>query len=220
MSLFRRYHLALVFALLAGSVTGRADERSFSARLPEDQHQAVGLNQLSPQQLATLNNLVQRELLLAKQGDVRAFAAEFSKRRSPPELAKAGIDKLTVEQRTRLDAAVAQEIAHQPREVTSTLTPIRRASAVQAVGPKAQIHGSVSFIAGTSGGGRNFYGGGFEIEHYDPVNNVSIAFSYSELHGKGLYWPYGYGYGYGHDRYGFDGYRGFGRQVGRSGCRY
>ena len=195
MSFARRHCLVLAFGLLFGTLTGRAEEKSFSERLPEPQQQAAGLNHLSPEQLATLNNLVQRELLLARQGKVRAFAAEFSQRRSAPERTKAGIDKLTPEERTRLDAAVALAIANQSHETVTMLSPVRTDSAVLAVGPHPEIHGSVSFIAGTSGGGRNFYGGSFEVEQYDPVHHIAIAFSYSELHGKGLWWPYGYGYG-------------------------
>lgn len=190
----------LLFAaiLLSGALTGRAEEKSFTESLPEAQQQAAGLNHLTPEQLATLNNLVKRELLLAQQGNVRAFTAEFSKRRSAPERAKAGIDKLTPAERAQLDADVAAAIARQAPPATTALVSPRSAEAtVQAVGPHPEIHGSVSFVAGTSGGGRNFYGGSFEVEEYDPVHHIGIAFSYSELHGKGLWCPYGYGYGYG-----------------------
>jgi hypothetical protein len=198
MRFVRRFCLVLALALIGGSLTGRAEEKSFTASLPDAQQQAAGLNRLSSEQITTLNNLVKRELILARQGNVRAFAAEFSQRRSAPERAKAGIDKLTPAERTQLDAEVAQAIAHQsPSLPLTTLSPARSDAVVQAAGPRLQVHGSVSFVAGTSGGGRNFYGGSFEIEQYDPVHHIGIAFSYSELRGKGLYWPYGYGYGYG-----------------------
>jgi len=200
MSSARPHCFVLALGLVLGtSLTARAEEKSFSATLPEAQQQAAGLTRLTPEQIATLNNLVQRELILAKQGDSRGFAGEFSQRRSAPERAKAGIDKLTPEERQRLDAAVATAIANQPRTTATPVSSLQSTSAsVQAVGPHPEIHGSVTFVAGTSGGGRNFYGSEFEVEQYDPVHHLGIAFSYSELHGKGLYDPCGYGYGYGY----------------------
>lgn len=195
MSFARRLAFITALSLSCGLLTGRAEEKSFTASLPEVKQQAAGIDHLKPEQIATLNNLVQREILLARQGNVRAFAAEFSQRRSAPERAKAGIDKLTSAQRVQLDAEVAQAIANQtPLAPVGLLSPVQSEVTVQAVGPHPEIHGSVSFVAGTSGGGRNFYGGSFEVEEYDPVHHLGIAFSYSELHGKGLWWPYGYGY--------------------------
>lgn len=194
----RRYGILLCLGLGVVALSARAEEKPFSATLPEAEQEAAGIAHLSPEQLSTLNNLVQRELVLAKQGETRAFAGEFSHRRSAPERAKAGIDKLTAQERVRLDADVAKAISDQPHQTTATLQPARSDTVVTAAGPRLEVHGSVSFVAGTSGGGRNFYGGEFEVEQYDPVHHVAIAFSYSELHGKGLWWPYGYGYGSGY----------------------
>lgn len=191
----RLFALVLGFSICLPGL--RAEERAFSDSLPAEQQKAAGLTHLKPEQLTTLNNLVKRELILAKQGDTRGFAAEFSRRRSAPELAKAGIDKLTPEERSRLDVAVAQAISNQPRAVPTTLASVQNSTAsVQAVGPHSEIHGSVSFTVGTSGGGRNFYGGTVRLEQTDPVHGYTIAVAYSEFRGNGLYWPYGYGYGY------------------------
>lgn len=203
--------LASFLALAAwffASVTLHAEEKEFSATLSAEDQKSTGVTHLTPEQISTLNVLVKRELILAKQGNVVNFAGEFSQRRSAPERAKAGIDKLTPDERSRLDATVARALATQPREHISTLTPVTSSAAVQGIGPKPIVHGSVTFVAGTSGGGNNFYGGGFEVEQIDPVHGYSISIGYSELHGKGLWGGYGYRYGrpgyrYGHD-YGFE----------------
>ena len=195
-----RFSVALILGAALLSPTLRANEKPFTETLSAEQQQAAGVSHLKPEQVATLNNLVKRELILAKQGDTPSFAAEFSHRRSAPELAKAGIDKLTPQERTQLDSAVALAIANQPRPRPSTLSPVRSSTAtVQAVGPHPEIHGSVSFTVGTGGGGRNFYGGTVELEQVDPAKGYAISVAYSEFHGKGLgmYCPYGYGYGYG-----------------------
>lgn len=200
MPFIRRHSILLGLALCLGSVgVARAEDKPFTATLPEAEQQAAGITRLSPEQRATLDNLVQRELILAKQGNTRAFAGEFTQRRSAPERAKAGLDKLTPQERTRLDADVAKAISDQPHPATASLQPGQVETVTTAAGPRLETHGSVTFVAGTAGGGRNFYGGEFEVEQYDPVHHIGIAFSYSELHGKGLCWPYGYGaYGSGH----------------------
>lgn len=202
MSPASRLSLLLILSIPFLSPALRAEEKPFSETLSAEQQKAAGMTHLKPEQIATLNNLVKRELILAKQGDTPGFSSEFSRRRSRPELAKAGIDTLTPEERRQLDATVALAIASQRRPLPSTLTPVRSESAtVQAVGPHPEIHGSVSFTVGTSGGGRNFYGGTVEVEQVDPAKGYAISIAYSEFHGKGMYCPYGYGYGYG--RYGY-----------------
>lgn len=175
--------LALLFAWASASAA------EFTEKLTAEQKKAIGFDKLSQTQVEKLNNLVDRELALAHQGDVRGFAGAFSQRRSLPERAKAGIDKLNADERTSLDALVAAELANRPVRPTPTQT-IQAAGAVRGIGPKPIIHGSVSFVVGTSGGGRNFYGGTVEVEQTDPVKGYSIAIAYSEFHGKGMFWPY------------------------------
>lgn len=198
MSSALRFGFALALGVMGLVQIASAEDKPFTETLSADQQKAAGITHLKPEQIVTLNNLVKRELILAKQGDTPGFSADFSHRRSLPELAKAGIDKMTPEERTRLDAAIAVAIANQPRRIPTTLSPLRSETAtVQAVGPHPEIHGSVSFTVGSSGGGRNFYGGTVELEQVDPVHGYAITVAYSEFHGKGLYCPYRYGYGYG-----------------------
>lgn len=203
MRIFRLHRTSLILiACLASSGTTRAEDKPFTATLSEAEQKAVGLNKLKPEQISTLNNLVQREIILAKQGDAVGFAADFTLRRSAPELAKAGIDKLTPTERARLDADVAQAIATRPQDFSHVSSAARTQTSVpvQAFGPKLEIHGSVSFTVGAGSGGRSFYGGTVEVEQTDPAKGYTIAVAYSEFHGKGMwgpYGPYGYGYGYG-----------------------
>ncbi|PTY08145.1 hypothetical protein DB347_00735 [Opitutaceae bacterium EW11] len=174
-------------ALLASWATASAAE--FTEHLTPEQKKAIGYAKLNQDQISTLNNLVERELILAKQGNVSAFAGEFTQRRSAPERAKAGVGKLNADEVTSLNALVAAEIANRPVQPATTET-VAVSNAVRGIGPKPIIHGSVSFTVGTSGGGRNFYGGTVEVEQTDPVKGYSIAIAYSEFHGKGLFWPY------------------------------
>jgi hypothetical protein len=195
--------LALLFCTVLAAAPLHAESTAFASRLSDEERRASGVAKLTDEQVATLNNLVEREVRLARQGNVPAFASEFSLRRSAPERAKAGIDKLTPDERAKLDSLVAAAIAARPVEAVLE-TPRSHAEAVRGVAPKPIVHGHVSFTVGTAGNGRNFYGGSVYVEQTDPQKGYSIGVGYSEYRGKGLwlwddydyYGPYGYRYGY------------------------
>jgi hypothetical protein len=196
MQIFRTARL-LVFSVLAAAAAtwARAEEKTFSTMLTETEQQATGLTHLTADQRATLDNLVQREVRLAAQGNVTAFAGEFSKRRSAPEMAKAGIDKLTPDERSRLDAKVAAVIANRPQ--TLVAGPSRMGSVyVSTIQPKPEIHGEVSFTYGMASGGRSFYGGSVVVEQSDPSKGYTITVGYSEYRGKGMSFCRDFGAGY------------------------
>ncbi len=189
---FLRRVLFLLAACVAGLSAAQAGPAPFLDALSPAEKEAAGLNRLTADQQAMLNNLVQREVILAQQGGVTSFASEFTKRRSAPELAKTGLDKLTDQQRAYVNVLVARRISGQ----SSLAMPAQSLAAqsysstgqigVAPLKPSWETHGTVSFVAGTAGGGRNFYGGGVEVDEVNPSLGLEISMAYSEVHGKGL----------------------------------
>jgi hypothetical protein len=204
----RSHRLVLASLFLSAVFSASALAASFSDQLTPEERAASGVSKLTPQQVAHLDNLVERELVLATQGNVPSFAGTFADRRSAPERAKAGIDKMSPGERAQLNALVDRTLASRPISEPTTAASIANYNAIRGVKPRTQLHGEVSLIVGTSGGGNNFYGGSFYVEQSDPAKGYSIAIGYSELHGKGLaglYGPYGW-YRYPYRPYGPYGY--------------
>lgn len=181
--------LSLAAALMLFAATARADEStSFTAKLDAADQTAAGLAKLSPAQLAALDTQIAREITVARQGDVIAFARSFMSRRTGDQLTAAGLTALTPEERTALDTIVARAVAQRPGVVVKTLAAKAKEddAVVETVTYKPQIHGEVSLTYGMASGGRNFYGGSFTAIYDDPQHNFTAAFTYAEYHGKGL----------------------------------
>lgn len=192
-----RFHfrawLPLAAALVLAAAPARADEpASFTAKLDAADQAAVGLAKLSPAQLAALDTQIAREITVARQGDVIAFARSFMSRRTGDQLTAAGLAALTPEERTALDTFVARAVAQRPAVVVKTLAAKAKEddAVVETVTYKPQIHGEVSLTYGMASGGRSFYGGSFTAIYDDPQHNFTAAFTYAEYHGKGLL-PFG-----------------------------
>ena len=181
--------LSLAAALIVFAATARADEpASFTAKLDAADQTAAGLAKLFPAQLAALDTQIAREITVARQGDVIAFARSFMSRRTGDQLTAAGLTALTPEERTALDTIVARAVAQRPGVVVKTLAAKAKEedAVVETVTYKPQIHGEVSLTYGMAGGGRNFYGGSLTAIYDDPQHNFTAAFTYAEYHGKGL----------------------------------
>lgn len=180
-------------ALVLLAATARADEpASFTGKLDAADQTAAGLAKLSPAQLAALDTQIAREITVARQGDVIAFARSFMSRRTGDQLTAAGLTALTPEERTALDNLVARAVAQRPAVVVKTLAAKAKEddAVVETVTYKPQIHGEVSLTYGMASGGRSFYGGSFTAIYDDPQHNFTAAFTYAEYHGKGLL-PFG-----------------------------
>ncbi len=180
---------ASLLALTLVFVAARASAASaFSAQLNDADRTAAGLAKLSADQLAALDTQIEREITVARQGDVVAFSRSFLQRRNAGQTAAAGLSALTPAERTALDSLVARTVAVRPARIVPTLTAQAKAAddAVETVTYKPQLHGEVTLAFGTAGGGRNFYGGSFTAVYEDPQRNFTVAFTYSEYHGKGF----------------------------------
>jgi hypothetical protein len=178
----------------------------FDRTLSPEETAGVGLGQLSPAQIAALDRFVQRDIGLARDGDVGGFSRNFSQRLTPRERVAAGLARLRPEQVARLDGYVARaiatppppeaEFAYQPKLAPPPLAPLG-ASAAAAASPaslpmKQQgliVHGDVSFTVGGGSGG-SFYGTGLDVILSDPKGQYTIALGFSTFHGSGRYYPY------------------------------
>ncbi len=163
-------------------VTASAWATSFTDTLSATERDAAGLQKLEPEQLAALNEHIERELTLARDGNVRAFAGSFSRRRNDDDRARSGLNLLTPVEIALIDAHVAQRMAR-PSFVS---WPARKRADGEAetVSNRPEIHGSVSLFYGTGGGG-SYRGGAMTMTYDDPARNLSISVTYSEVHGNG-----------------------------------
>lgn len=185
------HRLLLGFALSAMPAVSQAAAASFVEELSAQERAETGIDRLSPEQLSALDHQVGRELALARQGDVIAFARTFTTRRPPSEYAAAGLDALTPEEAARLDALVAHALASRP------LAPATRsrtsATAVETVTNRAQWHGQISATYGRGSGGREFYGGSVTSSYDDPDRGFAAALTLSRYEGDGFFFHDGRG---------------------------
>jgi hypothetical protein len=181
--------------MLAAAAAGAA-ETQFSAGLSPQERAASGISRLKPVQVAALDGLVVHDVTLARQGAVTGFSSEFTARHTSKELSAAGIDRLSVGERARLDVLAARAIASPPPPSdTFTYQPPAPAPGMVDVQvstpPKLQIHGDLSVIVGGGSHGSSFYGTSEDLFVSDPSGKFTVGVGFSEFHGKGLIGPYG-----------------------------
>lgn len=195
---------ALLFAFLAGIANVRATEGGFVATLSQEEQSASGLSRLSADQQLALNALVAREVALARQGGVTAFAGTFSSRRRPAERGSAGLDQLSPAELERLNALVAAAIAAAPVPVTTTRRQQEQELRRQR---RVEVHGEISATYGRGPGGRDWHGGSVYTELYDRQSGARLGVGLSTYTGDGWWLPDGF-----HDVGYFEGaaYRGVG----------
>lgn len=182
--------VALFAAFLTLVGIALAAEGGFIATLSTEQQAAAGLNHLSADEQTTLNTLVAREVSLARQGNVKAFAGTFSSRRKPAETTAAGLDRLAPEQLAQLDQLVANAIAAGP---TQPVLPQRLKAKDVARNDRLEIHGQVSLAYGWGSGGREMRAGSIYTEIHDKQTGTTLGIGYSQVSGDG-WWGYGYPY--------------------------
>ena len=190
---------SLVFlALLGTAVTLFAESEEAPAprgplsQLAESEELATGVHELSNQERANLNNLINYEISSARAGNVNGFAGTFSSRRSAAELDATGIERLAPDQRERLDQHIAGFIADTPTvpyltraergryRGAATRTPADEDMVSRP--PLLNVHGSVSVTVGGSSAG-SFYGGSMTTIISDPKGRFSAAISVGTMRG-------------------------------------
>lgn len=166
-----------------GLVGLRAEQVPFSQILTPAERTATGFDHLTAEQAKSLNGLIERDITSARQGDVVAFAKSFTQRRTPDEWKRAGIDRLTDNERAQLDRLVATALAARPvvPYVRYPYTPAGQGS-VSVDKPKPEVHGEVSVFVGAGSGGYSAYGGAFDATVTDPSHRFTLGVGMSDVH--------------------------------------
>lgn len=157
-------------------------------------------------QAAKLDALIARDVAAARAGGVRAFRDTFSTRLSAEDFAAAGLDDLTPEEISTLDARVAREIAAAGRPTDPLAA--HRIAQKKSENPESfaipklplEVHGSITGVYGASKRG-DFYGGAVETTVFDPNHGWSATIGLSSLQGAVPWTYHGYRdtFGYGYD---------------------
>ena len=185
-SLSRLFAFLLTAACLTTTTSAvPSSDLAFTQSLSVAEQNASGLAKLSAVERAALDAQISREITLARQGDVVAFAKSFNTRRTPEQFAAAGLATLSPAERAQLDAVIARAVAQRPPTTLGRFDK-KPGDAVETTTYRPQIHGEVSLTYGTAGGGRSFYGGSLTAILEDPAHHLTLSFTYAEYHGKGL----------------------------------
>lgn len=177
--------LVLTAALLAVAPLPAA-EGGFTATLTSAQQSAAGLTRLSAEEQIALNTLVAREVTLARQGNVKAFAGTFSSRRRPEERTAAGLDRLSASEIETLDQCVAAAIAAGPVPPTA---PQKLQDKDVARKDRLEVHGTVSLAYGWGSGGREMRAGSLYTTIHDRETGTTLGLGLSRISGDG-WWGY------------------------------
>jgi hypothetical protein len=184
-----RRFLGLITATLcvwATALRAAPAEAHFIDSLSPTEQTASGIAKLSAGERSALDDQIAREIALARQGDVVAFAKSFNERRTSAQVDAAGLATLSPGERAQLDVLIARAVARRPAADITRFSNKSSSEGVETVTYRPQLHGEVSLTYGMASGGRNFYGGSFTTIYDDPAHNLTVAFTYSEFHGKGL----------------------------------
>ncbi len=157
---------------------------SFSQALPAEQKVAAGLERLSDAEVAALDAAVQREITLAIQGDVYAFAGSFSGRRTEFERKQMGFDRLTAQEVGRIDGLVAHALADRPRVVWAP-RPTAASSGVTTYTPGPVTHGSVTVAYVWDNNGGSGVAAALDVVQTWPSGR-SLAVGISDFRGSGF----------------------------------
>lgn len=173
------------------TVPSQAEDRKFSASLSSTESAQVGLNRLSSDQVAVLDALVRKEVVIFEADPTPSVprAAQFSQRLNSEERRLAGFALLSEPELAQLDAGVERYVHptmfssatlndESPRTTSLTSVRVRR---------DPEIHGSVTLMVAAGSGGYTAYGGALNLSYYDPARRFSIDVGYSEIHSSGGY---------------------------------
>ncbi|GAB5559422.1 MAG: hypothetical protein SynsKO_10690 [Synoicihabitans sp.] len=170
-------------------------EGYFISRLAEIETLTTGVHELSQQEQANLENLIAYEVNSARAGGVNGFAKTFSERRSDAELEATGIQRMSDEQRERLDQHIAGFIADQPvsyvYQGNGSGGSNGRADTrpFKGKGPLLNVRNSVTLEVGTGSGG-TYYGGSVTTVISDPKGRFNAVISYGTMRGDLPYYDY------------------------------
>ena len=192
-SAFQSFARFLTIAVFATAVAVRAEQKSFTTSLTEEEKTAAGLPRLTNEQLQALEAQVQHEITTARQGDTVAFSTSFTHRRSPQQRKDAGLDRLMTPELTRLDSLIAAAVANRPSPISpsagTAAASSSSANSVQIIKPKMEVHGELTLSYMSGSGGRSGYGASMVTTVIDPSHTFAFTVGLSQFRGKGLFYP-------------------------------
>ncbi len=170
------------------SATAPAEMR-FSQTVGTPERPMLGLDRLTPDQIAVLDALIRRDTTLRSRTNADPSAPEaFSRRLNADELRLTGLDTLPADTMARLDAAIA-------RRQTAILAPFLLSPPVYLARPgkieareqkrERELHGTFSLSYGWGKGGYSEKTGAMTVTMEDPEKGYSLSVGYSESHVKG-----------------------------------
>ncbi len=189
-SFFRWFRYALPWVLLLGAT--RLAAARFSETLTPEESAACGLARLQDDQRRALDTQVQRDITLARQGDVVGFARTFSQRRTPAQRAETGLDKLDDAECRQLDSLIDRAIARRPAAAFAPAPKPKVPESVKVGRPPLEFHGQLSLEYGWSEAG-SYRGGSMDLVCYDPVTRLTVGVGLATYSGYLPWWvPYDY----------------------------
>jgi hypothetical protein len=171
---------------------------SFLTALTPLERQAAGLEKLSDAQSDALGKLIEKEVRLARQGDVRGFAGTFISRRSAEERVAVGLGVLTTSERYQLDRLVARALAaHPPQAPVMIARATSETVRLSEISPW-ETHGFVQLEYGFGSGDREYKAGTLVVTRENVRTGTAMTFAYTVAEGD-FWWGRGACMGY---RYG------------------
>lgn len=159
----------------------------FFAKLTPDERVAAGLGRLSAEQLAALTAQVEKEVKLARQGDVPGFAGTFISRRTEEERVASGIGSLSTSEKYQLDRLVSRALAARPPQ--PPVMPGSPQPGVELLKPKSpwETHGFVQLEYGFGSGDTEYKAGTVAVTQVNTKTGTALTFAYTAVEGTGYY---------------------------------
>ncbi len=157
----------------------------FFARLTPEERTAAGLGRLSAEQLSVLTAQVEKEVRLARQGDVTGFAGTFISRRTEAEKTAAGLGILTTGEKYQLDRLVSRALAARPPQ--PPVLPGSAQSGVELLKPKSpwETHGFVQLEYGFGSGDSEYKAATVAVAQVNTKTGTVLEFAYTVAEATG-----------------------------------
>jgi hypothetical protein len=170
---------------MAKAETGAKPIEGFLAKLTPEERAATGLGKLSAEQLAVLTAQVEKEVKLARQGDVTGFAGTFISRRTEAERTAAGLGILSTSEKYQLDRLVSRALAARPPQ--PPVLPGQSLSGVELLKPKSpwETHGFVQLEYGFGSGDSEYKAATVAVAQVNTKTGTVLEFAYTVAEATG-----------------------------------
>ena len=157
--------------------------RGFTAGWTAEERVAMGWEKLSAGERAALEKLIAKEVTLARQGNVTAFAGTFISRRNEEERTAAGLGALSTSEKYQLDRLVARALATLPAQPPVTVARSAAGVEVMVTPFKWVAHGFVQLEYGWGSGDREYKAATVAVTQENPRTGTAFTFAYTVMDG-------------------------------------